>query len=177
MRSNNEGFSTSTTAVILVLLIIPFIIRSLAPALEPYPAVVLPLGIGLFEIDQELIQVRTTQIMGKNREDTWERIPPAQFLNPLPPYYLYAIADNKFGLSPQNRKEINTAFWGRVDIPRKPVTKSNVVSTKKWVSERLTTLGYQDSVLRIRNSVKTIDLKTDSLINERIVEDSDFELD
>lgn len=177
MHANNKGFSTTTTLVIFVLLFVPFVIRSLAPALEPYPAVVLPLGVGLFDVDKTVIEVHTRQIMAINKAGEWERIPPAQFLNPIPPYYIYDIAKNKFGLIPMDRREINTAFWGRLEVPRKPVTERDVESTQEWVHNRLRKLGYQDSVLRYRESLKTIDLQTDSLIQEIIVEEVDFELD
>jgi len=177
MHTDNQSFSTKTTLAIFVLLMVPFVIRSLAPALEPYPAVVLPLGIGLFDVDQNHIEIRSTQIMGLNEEGNWERITPSQFLNPIPPYYIYDIAKNKFGLITQDYKEINTAFWGRVEVPRKQITEHDVESTQEWIRDRLKILGYQDSVLRYRESLKTIDLETDSLIHEKIVEEIDFELD
>lgn len=52
MTPAKPGFSTATTAIVAILLIIPFLIRSLAPSLEPYPAIVLPLGVGLFNIEK-----------------------------------------------------------------------------------------------------------------------------
>lgn len=115
--------------------------------------------------------------MGQNDKGEWERIQPGRFLEPIPPYYLHKIAENNFGLITQNRKEINTAFWGEIKVPRKPITDQDVVSTQHWVLNRLGILGFQDSTLLLRRTVKTIDLKTDSIKSEIILEEIEFEMD
>lgn len=177
MSSVKTGFSTTATAIIAILLIIPFLIRSLAPALEPYPAIVLPLGIGLFNIEETEIDINTIQIMGQNERGEWERIQAGNFLEPVPPYYLHKIAENNFGLITQNRKVIKTAFWGEIQVPRKPITDKDVTSTKHWVRDRLGTLGFRDSTFLLRRTLKTVDLKTDSVKSETTLEEVEFELD
>lgn len=177
MTSTYRGFSTKASVFIAVLLITPFLIRSLAPALEPYPAIVLPLGIGLFDIGENRIEVKAIQILAQNQNNEWIRIEPGKFLEPIPPYYLSKLLESKFGLIEQDSREIKTAFWGTVEVPRKPVTNKDVVSTKKWIRDKLSKLGFKDSTLRITRSVKTIRLQTDTVLNESITEEVDFELD
>lgn len=177
MKANEPIFSTWATAIIAIGLIIPFLIRAMAPAMEPYPSILLPLGIGMGNTESELTEVQSTQIKAQLKNGMWERIEPVRFMEPMPSYYLYSVASSNLGLVSQNHKEINTTLWGRVSVPRNSITDEDIEETRKWIRDRLKKLGYSNSVIRLEQSVKVVNIHTDSVQSETILEVKDFELD
>jgi hypothetical protein len=86
------------TTLLSAFLLVPFAIRTLAPTLEPYPAVLLPSGAGTIRMTGGQIDLDRIAIYGKTAgSDAWTRLSPSRFLSPIPPQYFPALAQRSFG--------------------------------------------------------------------------------
>jgi len=90
MKYPDLGYTTRLSAFLLV----PFAIRTLAPTLEPYPAVLLPAGTGTIKMTGGQIDLDRIAICGRAAgSDAWTRLSPSQFLNPIPPQFFPILAN------------------------------------------------------------------------------------
>lgn len=120
-----------------IFLSLAFAIFLLAPALlkivgmEPYPAVILPSGAGTISL--EPVVLHETRLYGE-RAPGWERIDAVKFLEPVPVWYLDALARRGFGLEGDAASE-----------------------TREWIRRRLMALAF--STERFRLTVERVRLE------------------
>lgn len=104
------------------LLLTPFILRELNPALEPYPAVLLPVGRETLQRQDGDVLFRRDALGVVLPNGLTERVDGGALIYPIPDLYWKAIALRGFGLP----------------------------ESAPWIRERLAALGYLDaSALRL----------------------------
>jgi hypothetical protein len=146
------------TTLLFAFLLVPFAIRTLAPTLEPYPAVLLPSGTGTIKMTGGQIDLDRLAIYGKTAgSDAWIRLSLSRFLNPIPPQYFPTLAQRNFGMSPSG--PITHRFDGLslvITIDPHKVSEEEVRDTKQWLRARLKGSGCDDNLLRITQDVVTL---------------------
>lgn len=133
-----------------LLLLTPFALSKLHPALEPFPAVMLPSGANLTRLDDE-IRTFTVAAASARRpgETAWERIDPVALVDPVLPQYFNSLAARGFGLDPLPPQELHLRRLGqRIVLPDRH-SDARAAETAAWLRARLGQLGYSGDALRI----------------------------
>ena len=165
------------TALLLGFLLVPFAIREFAPALEPYPAVLLPSGAGRIKTTQGQIDLGRTGLYGKVAgSNAWTRLSPAEFLNPIPPQDFLPIAQRYFGLSPIGPLALTIKGGLVLRIGTHQVTEDDIKNAKQWLRAKLKGCGCNDEVLRITQEIVTQRLSDGAELAVRYQDDKIFEL-
>jgi hypothetical protein len=146
------------TTLLSAFLLAPFAIRTLAPTLEPYPAVLLPTGGGTIKITGGQIDLGRLAIYGKNAgSEAWTRLSPSRFLSPIPPQYFPNLAQRNFGMTPGGPIAHRIHGVGVVvTIQPRQVSEAEVRNTKQWLRARLKGCGCDDNLLRMTQDVVTL---------------------
>jgi hypothetical protein len=169
--------NTIYTAILLLVLVVPFAIAFLASPLEPYPAVILPSGAGTIKTSEDQMDLTRTSIYGKlASSDSWTRLSPSQFLNPIPPEFFPALAQRYFGLRPVEPVPYRTRIGMVVKFNPRKVDEKEVPHAKEWLRTRLKESGCEDSLLRISQEVVTIRRSDGVELGVRSEDDKTFEL-
>ena len=145
------------TALLSAFLVIPFTLRCFAPILEPYPAVLLPSGAGRIKAAEDQMDFVKTAIYGRVAgRETWTRLSPSKFLNPVPLEFFPPLAERYFGLSPVGPKASSTRVGPLLAINPRKVGDVEVRNVEQWFRGRLKGSGCEDNVLRITQEVVTV---------------------
>jgi hypothetical protein len=140
------------TGLLATFLIVPFLLR--VGPIEPYPAVLLPSGAGKVNATGKQIDSDRTAIYGRLADhDAWIRLPPSEFLHPVPVQYFPTLAQRYFGLIPTPHYILKLGFI-KIDTQPK-ISDEDVKRAKQWLRQRLTETGFDDSVLRITQEIVT----------------------
>jgi hypothetical protein len=169
--------NTLYTIILFGFLLVPFVLRNLAPVLEPYPAVLLP-GAGVIKLTQDKIGFTRPAIYGRAAGGgDWTRLSPLQLLQPLPPEFFPSLAQRYFGLSPIDPVGYSIR-WSGITFKINPhkITDDDVKNAKQWFRTRLNERGYDDSALRIAQELVTFRLSDGAELAVRCLDDKVFEL-
>ena len=148
--------NTLYTTLLSVFLVVPFAIATLAPVLEPYPAVLLPSGGGRINTSGDQMDLYRISIYGKVAgRDAWTRLSPPKFVSPIPDSFFSPLVQHYFGLSPVGPTANRTRVGVVITIDPRKVPEEEVKNAKQWLSARLKESGCDDSVLRISQEVVT----------------------
>jgi hypothetical protein len=166
------------TTLLSAFLLVPFAIRTLAPTLEPYPAVLLPSGTGTIKMTGGQIDLGRIAIYGKTAgSDAWTRLSPSQFLNPIPPHFFPSLAQRNFGISSSGPIAHGIDGLGLViTIDPHKVSDEEVRNAKQWLRARLKGSGCDDNLLRITQDVVTFRPSDGAEIAVRYQDDKVLEL-
>jgi hypothetical protein len=169
--------STVYTAVLLLVLVVPFAIAFVAPTLEPYPAVILPSGAGTIKTSEDQMDLSRTSIYGKvPGSESWTRLSPQQFLSPIPTEFFPPLAQRYFGLRPVEPVASRTRVGVVVTINPRKVDEKAIASAKQWLRTRLKESSCEDNLLRISQEVVTIRRSDGAEIGVRNEDDNIFDL-
>jgi hypothetical protein len=165
------------TALLSAFLVVPFAICFLAPALEPYPAVILPGGGGRIKTTEDQMDFGRISIYGRVAgRDAWTRLSPPKFLSPIPAEFFPPLVQRNFGLSPVGPIAIRTRVGVVITIDTRKVGEEEVKNAKQWFRARLNGSGCDDNVLRITQEVVTFRPSDGAEIAVRSENDKVFEL-
>jgi hypothetical protein len=165
------------TALLSAFLVVPFAISTLAPILEPYPALLLPSGGGRVKTTEDQMDLGRISIYGRVAgRDAWTRLSPPKFLSPIPAEFFSPIAQHSFGLSPVGPIANRTRVGVEVTIDTRKVGQEEVKNAKQWLRARLNASGCDDNVLRITQEVLTFRRSDGAQIAVRSENDKVFEL-
>src|SRR5260221_14069107 len=88
------------TALLSAFLVVPFAIATLAPVLEPYPALLLPSGGGTIKTTEDQMDLGRLVIYGRVADrDAWTSLSPQKFFSPIPADIFSPHVQNYYGLS------------------------------------------------------------------------------
>jgi hypothetical protein len=164
------------TALLSAFLVVPFVIATLAPVLEPYPAVLLPTGGGRIKTTEDQMDFGRLVIYGRVADrDAWTRLSPPKFLGPIPAEFFSTLVQHYFGLIPvpiANRTRVGVV----ITIDPRKVPEEEVKNAKQWLRARLKDSGCDDNVLRISQEVVTFRRSDGAEIGVRSENDKVFDL-
>jgi hypothetical protein len=166
------------TTLLSAFLLVPFAIRTLAPTLEPYPAVLLPSGEATIKMTGGQIDLDRLAVYGKTSENnSWTRLSPSRFLSPIPLQYFPNLAQRNFGMSPGGPIAHRIRGVGVViTIQPRKVSEEEVRNAKQWLRARLKDSGCDDNPLRITQEVVTVRPSDGAEIAVRYQDDKVLEL-
>jgi hypothetical protein len=168
--------NTLYTALLSAFLVVPFAIATLAPVLEPYPAVLLPTGGGRIKTTEDQMDWGRLVIYGRVADsDAWTRLSPLKFLGPIPAEFFSTLVQRYFGLIPvpiANRTRVGVV----ITIDPRKVPEEEVKNAKQWLRARLKDSGCDDNVLRITQEVVTFRRSDGTEIAVRSENDKVFDL-
>lgn len=176
MRKKSELkplFPTRFSLILSFILLLPFVIRTIAPALEPYPAIVLPAVATKIDVGGDVAKVGVISIYGYESGNNWKRIDPVNLLEPIPVRYLSKIIRHDFGLT-QTTYAVDNKLLS-LQLRGKPLSKEQEKQSQVWLSDRLQNLGYLNSQIKISNETIEIHLGSGKIIgrtveNEKVIQ-------
>lgn len=141
---------TVFTVLIFLLLVVPFVLKTIDMRLEIFPSVILPSSSGTIDIDRDFT-VGSVELYGIAQNNDTLKIDKGDFMKPIPKHYLTLLVKNDFGLAEYEYEHTRTNRFGVPFKLKSKVTKDEITETKVWIRERLGKLGYRDSVLILKN--------------------------
>lgn len=152
----------SLTLLLAFILIPPFALK-IRKRLEPYPAIILPIGARKVNVGKKEINFNRTSLWGKREKDnTWTRVDVKKFLHPIYVHYWDPISRNSFGLKSTEGRIIKL-FKG-INILSKKVTPNEVQEAKYWLRQKLVQSGYGSNELMIKFEQVKFDIETGKII-------------
>ena len=175
----NRYPNISLTLLLSCLLIPPFILKTLSPSLEPYPAIILPSGSDTIAIENSKVSFVKTSVWAKqnDRAIIWSQIDSSKFLEPIPGYYLQHIVLNSFGFKPEDRK-VGSALKQKHDsFLSSKITSAEIAATKNWFGDKLTKSGYLSDEFKVVSEEMTFDVNSGKIVSREKVDEKVFRLD
>lgn len=154
-------------------MLIPFIIKSLQPGLEIYPAIIFPAGAEKLNLNAEIRSFQNYELYGF--KDTLIQIDTKKFLDEIPRQYYHSLVKGSFGLE---------NYLNEFILPYTPFrfSEKNYLNDKKikeakiWIRDKLTRQGVSDSILIVRKIQNDYDINERKLKNQRIIDEKTFSL-
>ena len=170
-------FSLKFTSFLGIALFLPFILKTLSPKLEPYPAIILPSGAKKLNFEKEVLEVRSLSIYGYHNQGELQRVSAKKILEPIPKQYLYSLAKNEFGLSTKTTDEVRIKGLGKkLEIKRKQISSEEQKSAKNWLSNQLRKQGLSPSNILIKQEIKKLDLDEGKQVSKEIKNENNIPL-
>ncbi len=170
-------FSLKFTVFLILVLLVPFVLKTVSRKLEPYPAIILPSGASKLDLKEGKIGVDGISIYGYDTQGNLEKIDVKQFIAPIPSHYFHVLANNEFGLSTKTTDEI----WLRglnkkIDIKRKSTSSEHQELAKIWLANRLKKLGLSTSSILIRYEFKELSINDGKELSRKITNEKNISL-
>ena len=180
----NQYPNFSLTLLLAFILLPPFVLKTLKPHLEPYPAIILPSGANTVDVGVRDISFSRTNLWGKHEKDnTWTRIDLETFWPPLPSQYFGPIVRNSLGLK-LGREGILKLPKGKIlKLPQRinflsnKVTPLEVQNAKHWWRQKLVRSGYASDEIIITSEKVKFDVETGKIIKIKRSHEEMFRLD
>jgi hypothetical protein len=154
-------FGVGTTVILVLLLVVPFVLRTLSSSAEPYPAVLLPAGPGQVPVSHGTAGFSVRSIVGRRPTGSEAVLDPVTFLAPIPVHYLYALADGQFGQDAGGDRTISSGRLGiTFSVPRAQPTASSKAEARDWLRSKLSAAGLAPDTLIIRDEWVTVQLRS-----------------
>lgn len=137
----------------------PFFLRWYSPSLEPYPALLLPSGAHIVELEDRNFSYNLYEIYGFSEDGTKKKIDIQNFLEPIPPYLIWNLARHNFGLERESL----------------PVVEQR--ESRQWFRRKLTEAGCQTDKFLLANMKYYISLDARRQLKQETIHEKRFNLD
>lgn len=141
--------------VLCLLLGGPFILRTIAPSLEAYPAIIMPGGSGMVVAENGKFYYNNAIFYGIDAETGQEtQVKSVDLVRPAEVDFAVPLASRDFGLDPNQK----TRIWFRrkfgvlkdIRLANTQITDEERRETRQWLSKRLIDAGCDGRVLIVR---------------------------
>ena len=176
-------FSVRFTIILCLSLFVPFYLRYRYPALEAYPAVLMPVGAFTVRQDSNQIAIKYRSLYGLDQNSNWQRVDPQLFMKPIPVQYLYDVSTSIFNLntpySPPFKKKNGIAFrflntLHLLDSSNK--SEQDKAKLKVWVQNKLREQGLTGTALKEVTSVEMISSETEKIVAKKDIDEKVIQL-
>ena len=175
----NRYPNLSLTLLLSCLLIPPFVLKTVYPPLEPYPAIILPAGSDTVNIENSRVSFVKTSVWAKpkDRLESWSQIDSEKFLAPIPVHYLKYIVLTSFGFESQQPKA--GSIWKKKydSILNGKITSAEIAATKNWFGNKLTKSGYLADEFKVISEEMTFDVNSGKIVSQEKIDEKVFRLD
>lgn len=157
---------------------IPFVLRTVCPALEIYPSIVFPARATLVDVSDSDITYSQLELYGlKNGNEV--RLDPISFLDPIPLQYLGVLFERDFGLDPEKPKQVYFKYLSipNIQIDRSKITAEERAETEKWLQERLIEESCAADTLILRKRKSSIDRSSGEMTQTELLYEKYITLD
>ena len=156
--------SVSWYAVLALFLFVPFFLREVSPQLEPYPAILFPVGATMTNLEDSVLEFLVLEVYAVMPDNSERKIQPNDFLGRIPVQYFRALVDRRFGLEPREFK----SRWSNRFEREKHWTSAERRSTMEWMIWRAQENGTPDArAFRFRKSIRLVSISTGEVIDSR----------
>jgi len=161
-------YSIRTTALIIILLAIPFFMRY--KGFEPYPAVLLPDGA------VTATSVNYTCLFGRTKQGIWQELPSDQFFQPIPVQYSSHLIKSIGNFYQQDSMSSRSILLRKLHMGNRfqPDDSTKLIANN-WVRQQLFKLKMDTTTLKLTTYRQELVTDTDgirqkNIENERIVD-------
>ena len=158
------------TLLLSGLLVIPWGLSVLSPDLEPYPAVIMPSGEGTVSLDKSSLEFTRQSLWAQNSKGDWEKLEVAEFLNPIPRQYFYAISRNDFGTRVKHEEVFPFRLLPDLTVKRSKVTQAEAGAVKIWLANRLGSLGYDPGGFETRTETMRVNRTSGRVLGQEVTD-------
>ncbi|WP_424583741.1 hypothetical protein [Tunicatimonas sp.] len=144
---------------LMLFLLIPFVLRWYSPSLEPYPALLLPSGAHIVELEDGTFSYTLYEVYGFGQDGTSKKIDIQTFLEPIPPYLIWNLARHNFGLEGDN------------------LLADDLSESRKWFRQKLIDKGYRADRFLLAKVKYYISLDKKQLLKQETLHEKYFNLD
>lgn len=158
----------------------PFALKTVAPALEPYPAIIYPAGAGVVDTRENLLRSSRVELVGFDPASGQEQIVEIQpFLSPIPVQYFRDLTSREFGLQENLSLEIDFRILPLKTrtVVRRPITPEARDEAREWLRGRLDKAGLDPHRLLIRTSSLVIDARSGAELERKVTNEKNLGLD
>ncbi len=157
--------------ILCFILLIPFALKIIDSRYEPYPSIILPSGEWMAQLKNGNYAFVTYSLYGYDlATDSLRKLDTREFLNPIPPTYIYGLSSIYFGV--QERK---TPFLrDKLLMPNNRDNQKMINNSKFWLAKKLEKQGCRNTTLIIKvfnsqiNNPRRAIVKT-TLIDKKII--------
>ncbi|PKV75720.1 hypothetical protein [Pontibacter ramchanderi] len=171
-------FSLRVTLVLIVILIIPYAIKSFF-SIEPFPAVILPSGPGKSLVNKSQFEVTTVSYLGKSGDGRWRQVNAQRLLHPLHYPLQRYILSREFMIG--DSSNINYINYPTNILKSKLSRNRNNYQArsdlKELLKHRLYSQGFKSSSLKILKYKVIISIPGGDTINSILINESILYLD
>ena len=157
-------------ACLSIALLLPFAMREVE--LEPYPAVLFPVGARKIDLEEQILRSAKLELFSLDAGGREHRLPPVQFLHPIPTQYMSSLASpsKKFGLDiEKNVQQKRSGSWQFTANLSRSSTIQEKREVIRWLTARLHAVGRPlDRTIVVRNTVIRIDTASGDEIDSEI---------
>jgi hypothetical protein len=140
---------TISLIIFALLLLGPFILTTVRPDLEPYPAIILPAGAWTISLKTEELSFPDHSIYGRREHNQeWIALDTRRFLDPIPAWYLMGIMSAGLGLEATKTRP----------------TLVDITATKHWFRGRLRAMDFREDAFKVAVELVTLDRQ-----NKRVI--------
>jgi hypothetical protein len=164
---------TLLSITLAIILFSPFVLKTLQPGLEIYPAIIFPAGAELLRANNEIRSFQSYEFFAF--KDSLIRIDAKKLFTGIPTQYTHSIIKGNLGLEPYNNK-FKIPFSNLYLEEKNYLTEKKITDVKLWLKRQLISQGFSDSVLVVKKVQKDYNLKTKNLTLQSIVHEKVFDL-
>lgn len=113
--------------------------------LEPYPAVIMPGGASVIDINKDELTFGETSVLVEHADGSQTRITPSTLLDPIPNQYFHAIINRQFGIAEPNYHSVRLGVWELRAADRPRVSDSQRQEVSAWLRQQLNKAGIDDA--------------------------------
>ncbi len=153
--------------ILVIIFIIPFFIKSIDYRLELFPAVILPAGSYMCNIEKE-VSINKNEIYGIDYNGKQKKLDKEIFMGKVRMEYFNYFYKNHFGLieyEPKKQKTLHLNFTYNI---KSKISKNDIIETKKWLQKKLKDQNCIDSVLILKNH-RIVILKDGSYYEDKLI--------
>lgn len=163
--------SVKGTIILVIMLFVPLCLTILGA--EPYPAIILPYGGGVYRQQDHKIQISYKAVYGVDGHGQWKEIEPVSFMKPIPYHYFPYLAGISFGFDTLAKNHRDVRIYKFLGLKKKD-RKRDYAEMTSWLRNRLTANQMRDSTMKVVTYTETISTDTRKLlakeiVNERII--------
>lgn len=159
------------TLLLIFVLGIPFYLKQKDARLEIFPAIIFPSGAGLVKLDKEWKSSSLEIWIFKN---SWKKITVEDFLDEIPPWFIYTLTDRKFGLKPLNEQFRVSHIPFTFNFGEIYSNEKNDNQVRVWLRKKLEAQGATKMIFKIKrlNIVfnKKMQIQRKELVNETFID-------
>lgn len=163
------AFSPRFTSLLLVLLVIPFALKSLTTAV-PFPAVLFPTGPSKIAVHDG--QAEFTYVSIEGYDDVGRPMPVdvRRLMAPISASLVFGIADSEFGQGQALTQTVSLKRlkWG-IDLPRWAHARASQDQARQWLGDRLRRQGLSPDRILVRLDAVTVEMRSGVELSRTVI--------
>ncbi len=160
-----------------IFLVIPFLLREISEGLEPYPAVLQPVGANKVSTTDNVLVFTEAQLIAIKIDGSVHEVDTEAFTGQIPHYYWGNMAYLGFGLGPARSQSLSLGMWNLTFTETKSSSLEERQAALRWIHTRLENQGLKDvNKLSARRMEVSYDKGSGAEVKRELVEEIDVDI-